>query len=42
MDDEERINNGEDPHEIQKENSIFPPGFFENGTFNNFGKSVSS
>jgi hypothetical protein len=28
--DKQRLENGESPEVIQRENSIFPPGFFEN------------
>lgn len=38
--DRRRLENGESPEAIQRENSIFPPGFFENGRFLNLTSSV--
>jgi hypothetical protein len=35
-----RLENGEDPEVIQRENSIFPPGFFEKGRFINLASVV--
>lgn len=40
MADRERLKNGESPERIQQENSIFPPGFFENGRFKDLASSV--
>ena len=38
--DRRRLENGESPEVIQQENSIFPPGFFENGRFSNLSSVV--
>jgi hypothetical protein len=38
--DQLRLENGEDPEVIQRENSIFPPGFFEKGRFINLASVV--
>lgn len=38
--DKRRLENGESPEVIQRENSIFPPGFFENGSFLNLSSVV--
>lgn len=38
--DRRRLENGESPEAIQRENSIFPPGFFESGRFLNLASSV--
>ena len=38
--DRRRLENGESPEVIQRENSIFPPGFFENGQFVNLASVV--
>lgn len=35
-----RLENGESPEVIQRENSIFPPGFFEKGRFSNLSSVV--
>jgi hypothetical protein len=38
--DKQRLENGESPDVIQRENSIFPPGFFEKGRFLNLSSVV--
>lgn len=38
--DRQRLENGENPEVIQRENSIFPPGFFDNGRFLNLSSVV--
>ncbi len=38
--DRRRLENGESPEVIQRENSIFPPGFFENGRIVNLASVV--
>jgi len=40
MEDRRRLENGESPEAIQRENSIFPPGYFENGRFFNLSSVV--
>ena len=40
LEDQRRLENGEDPEVIQRENSIFPPGFFEKGRFINLASVV--
>jgi hypothetical protein len=35
-----RLENGESPEVIQRENSIFPPEFFEKGRFSNLSSVV--
>ena len=35
-----RLENGEKPEVIQRENSIFPPHFFEQGRFSNLSSVV--
>jgi hypothetical protein len=35
-----RLENGESPEVIQRENSIFPPDFFETGRFSNLASVV--
>ncbi len=35
-----RLENGESPDVIQRENSIFPPNFFEKGRFSNLASVV--
>ena len=40
MVDRQRLENGEPPDAIQRENSIFPPGYFENGQFLNLSSVV--
>ena len=35
-----RLENGESPEVIQRENSIFPPDFFEKGRFSNLASVV--
>lgn len=39
-DDRQRIENGENPEVIQRENSIFPDHFFEGGRFSNLSKVI--
>lgn len=38
--DQQRLENGESPDVIQRENSIFPPGFFDNDRFVNLSSVV--
>lgn len=38
--DRRRLENGESPEALQRENSIFPPGFFENGRFSNLASVI--
>ena len=38
--DRQRLENGESPEKIQRENSIFPPGFFEKGRFSNLASVI--
>jgi len=38
--DMQRLENGESPEVIQRENSIFPPDFFEKGRFVNLASVV--
>jgi hypothetical protein len=38
--DRRRLENGECPEALQRENSIFPPGFFENGRFSNLASVI--
>jgi hypothetical protein len=38
--DRRRLENGESPDALQRENSIFPPDFFENGCFLNLASAV--
>lgn len=38
--DRRRLKDGESPEVIQRENSIFPPDFFENGRFQNLASAV--
>lgn len=38
--DRERLEKGEKPEVIQRENSIFPEGFFENGSFSNLAEVI--
>jgi hypothetical protein len=38
--DRRRLENGESPEVIQRENSIFPEGYFENGHFVNLAEVV--
>ena len=38
--DRQRLENGESPEVIQRENSIFPPEFFEKGRFLNLSSVV--
>ena len=38
--DRKRLENGESPEVIQRENSIFPPGYFENHRFLNLASVV--
>ena len=38
--DEERLKAGEDPEVLQRENSIFPPGFFDNARISNRQQSL--
>jgi hypothetical protein len=38
--DRRRLESGESPEVIQRENSIFPPGFFENGRFQNLASAI--
>ena len=38
--DKQRLENGESPDVIQRENSIFPPDFFDNGRFLNLSSVV--
>lgn len=38
--DRERLENGENPEVLQRENSIFPPGFFEKGKFSNLSSVI--
>ncbi len=38
--DKLRLEDGESPEVIQRENSIFPPGFFEKGRFSNLASVV--
>lgn len=38
--DKQRLENGESPDVIQRENSIFPLGFFEKGRFLNLSSVV--
>ncbi len=40
QDDRKRMENGESPEVIQRENSIFPPGYFEKGRFLNLSSVV--
>ena len=40
LEDRRRLENGESPEVIQMENSIFPPGYFENGRFLNLSSVV--
>lgn len=38
--DEERLKAGEDPAILQRENSIFPEGFFENARISNLKQAI--
>jgi len=38
--DAKRLANGEDPSVIQRENSIFPEGFFKKGLMSNLADAV--
>lgn len=38
--DHRRLENGESPEIIQRENSIFPPDFFEKGRFLNLAANI--
>jgi hypothetical protein len=38
--DQQRLENGESPEVIQRENSIFPPDFFEKGRFENLASVI--
>ena len=38
--DEERIKAGEDPAVLQRENSIFPEGFFKNARISNLKQAI--
>ncbi len=38
--DRRRLENGESPEALQRENSIFPPDFFEKGRFLNLAAVV--
>lgn len=40
MEDRRRLDHGESPEVIQRENSIFPPGYFEKGRFHNLSSVV--
>jgi hypothetical protein len=35
-----RLKNGESPEVIQRENSIFPPGYFRQHRINNFASAI--
>lgn len=39
-DDLARLENGESPEKIQRENSIFPEGFFDEGEISNFANAI--
>ncbi len=38
--DRQRLENGESPEVIQRENSIFPPGYFQNHRVINFASAI--
>ena len=38
--DEERLKAGEDPEVLQRENSIFPAGFFDNARISNLKRAI--
>ena len=38
--DRQRLENGESPEVIQRENSIFPPGYFEKGRIINLASAI--
>ncbi len=40
LEDRRRLEKGESPDVIQRENSIFPPDFFEKGRFSNLSSIV--
>ena len=40
LEDRRRLENGESPEVIQRENSIFPPGYFEHHRIINFASAV--
>jgi hypothetical protein len=40
LEDRRRLEKGESPDVIQRENSIFPPDFFEKGRFSNLSAVV--
>jgi hypothetical protein len=40
MEDRRRLDHGESPEVIQRENSIFPPGYFEKHRIVNFASAI--